>query len=260
LKASNAEAYDHFGYAVGISGDAIVVGANFEAGDSASTAASPNNNAAEAGAAYVFTRSGSTWTQQAYLKAFNADGADRFGTAVAISGDTVIVGANWEAGDETSTAASPNNDGHLAGAVYVYVRSGSTWTQQAYLKASNAGTGGDEFGTAVGISSDTIVVGAPERSGAAGAAYVFTRSGTTWTEQAYLEASNFADESVDNFGFSVAVYGDTIVVGAPYEDGDSASTAASPNVDATDAGAAYVHTQRVDVDAASLPEGVQCRS
>ncbi|MFN0205549.1 MAG: FG-GAP repeat protein, partial [Planctomycetota bacterium] len=137
--------------------------------------------------------------QQAYLKASNTGSADKFGSSVAISGNTIVVGAIGE--DSNATGVNGNqsdNSASSSGAAYVFVRSGATWTQQAYLKASNAQSG-DEFGTSVAISGDTIVVGAisedSNSSGVngdqtnnlaafAGAAYVFVRSGTTWSQQA----------------------------------------------------------------------------
>ncbi len=254
LKASNAGGGDVFGSSVAIFGDTLVVGAPGEDGDSSSTVSSPNNSASDAGAAYVFTRSGSTWSQQAYLKASNAGVGDSFGTSVAISGDTVVVGSYREDGDSNSTVGTPNNSADAAGAAYVFTRSGSTWSQQAYLKASNTETN-DWFGYSVGVSGDTVIVGAHREDGDssstvsspnnsasdAGAVYVFTRSGSTWSQQAYLKANNA--ESYDNFGYSVDVSADTIVVGANGEDGDNSSTAGSPNNSASDAGAAYIFTR-----------------
>src|SRR5262245_37661890 len=166
-------------------------------------------------------------TSKAYLKASNTGNLDNFGHAVAVAGDTLVVGAP----SEDSSAAGVNGnqaDNSLAGAgaAYVLVRNGASWSQQAYLKASNPDAT-DAFGRAVAVSGDTIVVGAPfEKSNAtgvngngadnsafsAGAAYVFVRNGTTWTQQAYLKASN--TDVGDTFGASVAVSGDTIVVGA----------------------------------------------
>lgn len=249
LKASNAEAGDSFGASVAIDGDTIVVGAIYESGDATSTAVSPNNDAPYSGAAYVFVRSNGIWIQQAYLKASNAGIPDAFGFGVAISGDTVVVGAYSEAGDATSTAANPNDAAINAGAAYVYVRTNGVWTQQAYLKARDTVT--TYFGYSVAMDGDTVVVGAygeaagatsavacPDNSVAAGAAYVFIRSNGAWTQQAYLTASNV--EGCDYFGRSVAIAGDTVVVGAPLEDGDATSTAASPNNTAYQAGAAYV--------------------
>ena len=97
-----------------------MVGAFAEDGDASSTAGSPNNNAANAGAVYAFTRSGSNWTQQLYIKASNAETLDKFGDRVAISGDVVAVGSFHEDGDASSTAGSPNNNASNAGAVYIF--------------------------------------------------------------------------------------------------------------------------------------------
>ncbi len=252
LKASNTDALDEFGLPVSISGETVVVGAPYE--DSNATGINgdqSNNSASNAGAAYVFLRSGSTWTQQAYLKASNTDAGDFFGLSVSVSGDTVVVGARWEDSNATGVNGDQSdNSASKAGAVYVFVRSGSTWTQQAYLKASNTGMG-DNFGRSVTISGDTVVVGANgEDSNAngsqgnnfatnAGAAYVFVRSGTTWTQQAYLKASNIG--AYDNFGYYVAISGDTVVVGAFGE--DSNATGVNGNFGnnlSKDSGAAYV--------------------
>ena len=109
----------------------------------------------------MYTRSvAGTWTQAAYLKASNAGAEDQFGASVALSGDTIVVGADEESGSITSTLGSPNNEADGAGAVYVYTRSvDGMWTQAAYLKASNA-EGQDQFGQSVAVDGDTIVVGA----------------------------------------------------------------------------------------------------
>ncbi|MCA8942191.1 MAG: FG-GAP repeat protein, partial [Planctomycetes bacterium] len=201
---------------------------------------------------------GDVIAQRAYLKASNTDLGDLLGWSVAISGDTVIVSAIGE----DSSASGVDGDGTdnsalSSGAVYVYVRSGDIWHQQAYLKASNSETI-DQFGLSISISGDTAVIGARLEASAAtgvngdesdnsafraGAAYVFVRNGDVWSQQAYLKASN--TESGDQFGYSVSVSGDTIVVGANGEDsastgvdGDQADNAAPA------AGAAYVF-QRV---------------
>ena len=251
LKASNTGAGDGFGRSVAISGDTIVVGAYFEA--SAATGVNgdqADNSERNSGAAYVFVRNGTTWTQQAYLKAFNTGAGDHFGASVAISGDTIVVGAE----NEDSAATSVNGDGaddsqRDAGAAYVFVRNGATWIQQAYLKASNAEFL-DRFGKSVAISGDSIIVGADredndgvtigiEGAKGAGAAYVFVREGGEWSQQAFLQASNA--ERGDFFGTSVAISGDTIVAGAWGE----ASAATGVNGDQNDnsallSGAAYV--------------------
>ncbi|MCA8942221.1 MAG: FG-GAP repeat protein, partial [Planctomycetes bacterium] len=138
LKASNTGGDDRFGWAVAQSGDTIVVGAFLEDSDATGIDGVDNDLAEESGAAYVFVRSGSTWVQQAYLKASNTNVGDRFGHSVAISGDTIVVGAREEDSGATSVDGNQTSNGQPdAGAAYVFVRTGSTWTQQAYLKASN---------------------------------------------------------------------------------------------------------------------------
>jgi hypothetical protein len=258
LKASNTGASDFFGWSVAVSGDTLVVGALYESSNATGVNGNQaDNSAAYAGAAYVFTRSGGVWSQQAYLKASNTGASDFFGWSVAVSGDTLVAGAYGEASNATGVNGSQaDNSAAYAGAAYVFTRSGGVWSQQAYLKASNTGAD-DYFGYAVAVDGDTVVVGAPyEASNAtgvngnqadnsaysAGAAYVFTRSGGVWSQQAYLKASN--TEAWDNFGTSVAVSGDTLVVEAPYE----ASNATGVNGDQTDnsagsSGAAYVFTR-----------------
>jgi hypothetical protein len=151
-----------------------------------------DNTASAAGAAYVFVRSGTVWTQQAYLKASNTGAADQFGGSVAIAGDTVVVGAFSEASAATGVNGNQgDNSASGAGAAYVFVRSGTVWSQQAYLKASNTDVS-DQFGFSVAVAGDTVVVGAPQEDSFAtgvngtqgdntvhdaGAAYVFTGLG-----------------------------------------------------------------------------------
>ena len=257
-KASNTGAGDGFGVAVSLSGDTLAVGAPGEA--SAATGVNGNqadNAASSAGAVYVFVRTGTTWTQQAYLKASNTGAGDDFGSSVSLSGDTLAVGAKFEASAATGINGNQaDNAATLAGAVYVFVRTGTTWTQQAYLKASNT-EAGDEFGSSVSLSGDTLAVGAPGEASAAtgvngnqadnlasssGAVYVFVRTGTTWTQQAYLKASNTGAD--DGFGSSVSLSGDTLAVAAPGE----ASAATGVNGNQADnaafqAGAVYVFTR-----------------
>jgi hypothetical protein len=248
VKASNTGASDEFGYSVALSGDTLAVGAHLEA--SAVTDDESNNDAPDSGAVYVFTRDGAgVWSQQAYVKATNTGENDRFGYSVALSGDTLAVGAVGEDsaaiginGDE-----SDNNEAN-SGAVYVFARDGAgVWSQQAYVKSSNA-EAGDRFGRSVALSGDTLAVGAVlEESAAigidgdqtdntapdAGAVYLFTRDGAgVWEQQAYVKASN--TDTGDSFGSSVALSGDTLAVGAYQEDsaatdvgGDESDNAAS---------------------------------
>jgi hypothetical protein len=249
LKASNTGGW--FGYSVAVSGDTVVVGAYGESSNATGVNGNQSDNSAGgSGAAYVFVRSGTTWSQQAYLKASNTEALDAFGISVAVSGDTVVVGADEESSNATGVNGNQSdNSATNSGAAYIFVRNGTNWTQQAYLKASNTGGaipsywfGGYRFGLSVAVSGDTVVVGAPgESDDDSGAAYVFVRNGTTWTQQAYLKASN--TEYGDGFGFSVSVSGGTVVVGAWWE----ASNARGVNGNQSDnnaqySGAAYVFT------------------
>ena len=261
LKASNTGDGDQFGFSVAVAGDTVAIGAPFE--DSSATGVNgdgSNNSATESGAAYVFVRSGATWSQQAYLKASNTGGGDQFGFSVAVSGDLVIVGAPNEASNATGVNGNQaDNSAELAGAAYVFVRSSAVWTQQAYLKASNAEEF-DQFGWDVAASVGTVLVGAPYEDSSSigvnndqtndevtdsGAAYAFASSNGVWSQQAYLKASNTGPSIVtgepDSFGYSVAISADTIVVGAPYEDSNATGVNGSgSNENAVDSGAAYV--------------------
>ena len=251
LKASNVTAYDQFGFSVGIAGDTVVVGANYEDSSAPGVNAAPVVLASNAGAAYVFVRSGTNWIQQAYLKASQVTTQDWFGSSVAIAGDTLVVGAEQEDGSAPGVNGPADELATKAGAAYVFVRSGTNWSQQAYLKAGQV-TAGDRFGVAVAVAGDTVVVGARHEDGSApgvngpvdegapesGAAYVFVRSGTNWSQQAYLKASQVS--AGDQFGISVAITGDTVVVGANGE--DSTATGVNGPVDegVIEAGAAFV--------------------
>ena len=183
LTASDGAALDDFGWFTAISGSTAVVGSPFK-----------NSNT---GAAYVFVRSGTAWSQQAKLTASDPAANDFFGFSVATTGSTAVVGA-WRKDNQT-------------GAAYVFVRSGTAWSQRAKLTASD-GAAGDNFGFSVAISGSTVVVGASGPNDLTGAAYVFVRSETAWTQRAKLTASDGA--AFDQFGFSVAISGSTVVVGA----------------------------------------------
>jgi len=195
-------AFDHLGVSVSISGDYAIVGA-FEDDDPIAGLVS--------GSAYVFHRSGTTWTKHAKLTASDAAAGDHFGISVSISGDYVIVGAK---GDD---------DPPDSGAAYVFKREGTSWTQQAKVKPSDADPQGDKFGWSVSISGDRAIVGAvlADDPNYGGAAYVFHRSGTTWTEQAKISASDSAVS--DAFGNSVSIWGSHALVGADFDDGQTGS-------------------------------------
>jgi hypothetical protein len=198
LTATDGVAGDYFGESVAIDVDTVVVGA-----------VNGHVGVAGPGSAYVFTRTGTTWNQQAKLIAPDGVSWDNFGESVAIDGDTVVVGAVFD-----HIGATVDQ-----GSAYVFTRSGTSWSQQAQLTASD-GAAGDYFGISVGISEDIAVIGNPnhdvESVSNQGSTYVFARSGTTWSEQAKLSASDGAAE--DKFAFTVAISGDNVVVGAPYDD------------------------------------------
>ena len=244
-----------FGWSVAISGDTIVVGAPNESSNGIGVNGAQNNtNSYFSGAAYVFVRSGTNWSQQAYLKASNAGSGDYFGWSVALSGDTIVVGARYEGSSALGVNGNQSdNSAGAAGAAYVFVRNGTTWTQQAYLKASNT-EANDQFGVSVAASDETIVVGAYwESSNAtgvngnqnnnnalnAGAAYVFVRNGATWSQQAFVKASN--PDPQDKFGWRTAISGDTIVIGARQEASNATGIDGNQNDNsAVFASAAYV--------------------
>ncbi len=253
--------YDYFGYAVSLDGDTALIGG-------------PGNpfDPLYPGAAYVFTRVGTTWTQQAKLVASDGQDGDFFGNTVALDGDSAIIGSEYWSGtgsayvftrtgttwtqqtkitpadgfsgelfglslalkSNTALIGAPGDDdnGGVSGSVYVYTRSGATWTQQTKLLATD-GTQLDYFGTSVSLHNDNALIGAEwdsDNGAKSGSAYVFTRTGTTWTQQAKLLASDGTPE--DRFGHSVSLYDDTALIGADEDD------------DPVDyAGSAYVFTR-----------------
>jgi hypothetical protein len=207
LIAADAAYSDLFGLAVGICGDTIVVGALH-----ADCAGKEH-----AGAAYVFVRSGDTWVQEAKLTASDPTVGAEFAGAVAVDADTAVIGAS-----ETAAAH---------GAAYVFVRSDGVWRQQAKLAAADSWPV-QRLGCSVALSGDTALIGAynasPEGVQGAGAAYVFTRSGEIWTQDARLTAGDPAIQ--DDFGFAVSLDGETALIGARRDD--------QPGLN--DTGAAYV--------------------
>ena len=258
LKPSNNRAGAAFGVSVALQGDTLAVGALYESSNGSGPA---NTGAPNAGAVYVFKRTGTTWAQQAYLKASNARAGAEFGTSVSLSGETLAVGAESESSSATGVGGNQADASAAgAGAAYVFTRSGAIWTQQAYLKASNSRAAA-LFGNGISLSGDTLAVGSLHESSnargvggdqsdtsvpGAGAAYVFTRTGTVWLQQAYVKASNTlgSENLTGGFGIGISVSGDTLAVSQFIEpskakgvNGDQADTTA-PN-----SGAAYVFTR-----------------
>ncbi len=265
VKASNTDAGDYFGSRVALAanGNTLAVAAVLES--SAATGVNSSNQAdntsAGAGAVYVFSRTGSSWSQQAYVKASTNGAGDYFGISVALSGDgsTLAVGANRESSSATGINGNQTNDSALhSGAVYVFSRAGTTWSQQAYVKTGTTHAG-DEFGTDVALSADgnTLAVTAYFESGGttgingdpannsanrSGAAYVFTRTGGTWSQQAYVKAGNA--ETGDRFGVSAALSadGNTLAVGSSHESSDAAGiNGDQTNNNRLRAGAVYMY-------------------
>lgn len=200
---------DFFGQSVDMDGDTLVIGAPLWAG-----------------AAFVFKRTGTTWTQQARLVDSDGTSGDKFGCAVAIDGNTILVGAELN-----------GHSGVLgAGAAFVFVRNGDTWSQQAKLVAPDAAAY-DLFGHSVALCDDTAVMGAINNNSngiiRVGSAYVFLRSGTSWSMQSELIASDALTQ--DKLGSAVAISGDTIAAGAVDAD--------VPGLNGLSAGAVYVFTR-----------------
>src|SRR5256712_12044266 len=175
IKASNAETGDHFGnggtlegHGVALSGDGntLAVGAPYESSGAKGINGDQNDNSVySAGAVYVFTRRNNAWSQQAYIKASNPGQSDKFGYVVSLSqdGNTLAVSAYYEASAAKGINGDQNDNSiPQAGAVYVFTRTGTTWSQQAYIKASNTGEAGvgdqlgdgDQFGFSIGLSAD----------------------------------------------------------------------------------------------------------
>lgn len=198
LTASDGKSNDAFGTSVAISGDTAVVGNNDGAGP-------------KGGAAYVFVRTGFTWTQQAKLTAPDGAAANGFGSQVAISGDTVVVGAVF--GDYL---------GVNSGSAYVFLRSGSTWSQQAKLDLPE-GAANEYFGGAVAIDGDTIAIGAANASLGNGAVIVFVRSGTTWAREARINSPLPGA----NLGNAVAISGDRVLAGADFANAPASGSGAA---------------------------------
>lgn len=262
VTASNGDAFDLFGGSLSLSADGttLAVGAHDE--DSNATGIDgdeTNNDASESGAVYVFSRADSAWSQQAYIKASNTQADDTFGRTVSLSADgaTLAVGAIGEGSSATGIDGDQvNNEADSSGAVYVFHRDGLNWSQQAYIKASNTQLS-DSFGWSAALSADglTLAVGAfgedssatgidgdqlNDDSGESGAVYVFSHFGA-WSQQAYIKASN--TEAGDQFGRAVALSGDgaVLAVGAIGESSNAAGLGGDQtNNDANDSGAAYV--------------------
>ncbi|NNF32973.1 MAG: hypothetical protein HKN68_02635 [Saprospiraceae bacterium] len=198
ITAIDGSSFDEFGTSVAISGDIIIVGMPYD-----------NENGSESGSAYIFKRSGNSWTQEAKLLASDGNSQDFFGRSVSISGDYAIVGAYGN-----------DDSGSSSGSAYIFKLSGGSWIQEAKLLASD-GAINDSFGRSVSISGDYVVIGAhqDDDSGSqSGSAYLFKRNGSSWTQEAKLLAIDGA--TGDKFGYSVAISNDYVIIGS-YRDDDN---------------------------------------
>ena len=207
LVAEDGDTNNYFGQAAAIAGDNIVVGAY---------GASVDGNALQ-GAAYVYTNVGGTWTFVKKLVADDAVGGEFLGRSVAMSGTRALVGAPYASVDGTAAR----------GAVYVFDGSTPDWTQTGKVVA-DAGGPGDAFGFSLAATPTHMIAGANGSNGARGGAFVFVDDGSAWTQQARLVADDGAVG--DDMGYAVAIYDDTVIVGAD-------RAAIGPN---TQQGAAYV--------------------
>jgi hypothetical protein len=269
VKGANTARGDLFGYSVALSGEgaSLAVGGYDEDGSGRGVNPVDDNDVFGSGAIYAFDRTGDTWSQSGYLKGSRSQRNDALGYTVAISADGNTIAAG--AGDESCLNGGVNPSGcdvdtfppelgaGSSGAAYVWARSGNTWTEQAFIKSSNPELA-DWFAARLALSGDgsRLVVGAPMEDSDArgfngpqnnnsaldsGAAYIFSRTGTTWSQDGYAKASNA--DAFDEFGSSVAVSGDgrTIAVGARMESGSATNLNGNQNDnDAGQSGAVYL--------------------
>jgi len=232
LVAGDAVPYGSFGHAMAVSADGTtaIVGAPRIEGAMRGVS-QIQATSTDTGAAYLFTRTGSLWTQQQVLIPVESTPGDSFGYAVALSADgaTAIIGA-------PAIIVFDEGKNPASNAVYVFARGGDRWTQQQGLVAADA-TGGDGFGYPLGLSGngETVVIGAAGKNAKTGAAYIFTRDGTVWSQQQEVVASDAVRGAL--FGSVVAVSGDgaTALIGA-----------SGHQIGNTIPGAAYVFTREGD--------------
>jgi hypothetical protein len=195
LFGSNTKANDWFGSAVALDGDTLAIAGEHD-----------NEPGAQGGSVYVFVRQGGAWVEQAHLTPGDWDPFDHFGASLALEGDRLVIGAT-EPGWPSFGYQGP-------GVVYVFERSGTTWTQTARLHAQD-GDDYDHLGNSLALQGDTIVAAAPgEDAGAlnSGAVYVFTFDGSAWSQVAKLKSGD--PSSSQTFGYDVALQGTTLVIGA----------------------------------------------
>lgn len=204
LQASDDdENQSQFGGTVSLSGNTAVIGACYE----------HNDYGNDMGAAYVFTRTGTTWTQQAKIVyPGNQSSPAMFGWSVSLDGDTALIGSYAD----NTYSAGWSTTAH--GSVFVYTRAGTTWTLQQKLEASDTEEH-EYFGYSVSLDGNKALIGVRDYHGLLGAAYVFIRSGTTWTQQQKLQASDRQTGENENFGWMVSLSGNTALIGTAEQRG-----------------------------------------
>jgi hypothetical protein len=259
IKASNPGTEDEFGRSMALDGDTLVVGAPNESSAASGVNGDQSDDSMFAsGAAYVFRRVDGVWSQEAYLKASNPDPGDRFGWFIKVLGDLVVVGAPHEASAASGiNGDQQNNDAPDSGAAYAFRRTSGIWSQEAYLKATNTHPGSG-LGWNLALSDALLVLGAPGESGGStgvngdqgdlsapqsGAVYVLRHCGSAWSHVDYIKASN--THPVSGFGWTVALSGETLAVGAPAEWSNSSGVGgAQDDFSAPFSGAVYLFRGR----------------
>lgn len=273
LKPTYSDNDDQFGAfgALDISdnGNIVAVGAIYEdSGETEFTGTGNNNTSVDAGAVYIFTRSSSVWQQTQYIKADNTGAGDNFGK-LSLSGDglTLVVSAFNEDSSSTGINSTENNSATDAGAMYVFVYDGTNWTQEAYIKASNA-EADDEFGgdesllisqdgltiavaaggedsNALGLS-DVNTEGADNSSQSSSAVYVFRKESGTWSQEAYIKS----DHDNDNLfggkrGLALNKTGTSLAIGTIWNSSSNLGVSSDSNNSGslTQAGAVYFYTK-----------------
>jgi len=270
IKASNADSDDGFATNdISDDGSVLIVGSLFEDSSARGINGNQSNNSSTvSGAGYIYRRDGAgTWSQEAYLKASNADARDAFGSVVTISGDgnTIAISAKSEkSNSNTINSGGSNNSLTNAGAVYIFTRSGSSWIQSAYIKPSTSNER-YEFGSSISLSNDglTLAVGVINDDSNAvgvngtitaqdntdsGAVYVYTKQSGSWVEQAYIKTNN--PDPNDFFGYAIELSndGNTLAASAINEDSDAIGiNGDQTNNSRTNSGAVYIFTRTAGV-------------
>jgi hypothetical protein len=270
VKSSNADAGDQFGWSVTLSddGNVMVVGAPTEQSNARGVDGNQaDNSSANAGAGYVFTRSGATWSQQAYLKGAQTDAGDLFGFAVSLSSDGAMLAISRydeDGGVPGINGNEADNSKGGSGCAYIFVRDGSTWKQTTYLKESNLDHPQDAFGSALALSGDgrTLAIDAPDEDGliggingqqysgkenqdtSNGAIYVFVNTNGTWSQQAYIKSSNPHPNDLFGIRLTISTNGNVLAATSMLQGGGGRGLNANQqDFSAEESGAAYVFTR-----------------